>query len=72
MLRINTKCEESIVVDGQQLKDIMAFTYLENVVDTLGGTDKDALTKIIKARAAFLMLRKVWSSRELSFRINCV
>ena len=67
MLRRNTKCEEPNIVDGQQLEDVKDFTYLGSVVDTLGGTDKDALTRIDKARAAFLMLRKVWSSRELSF-----
>ena len=49
---------KNLSVDGQQLEDVKDFTYIGSVVDTLGGTDQDALTRIGKARAAFLMLKK--------------
>ena len=42
------------------------FTYLEGTVDTQGGTDADVRARICKALAAFLNLKKVWSSREPS------
>ena len=50
------------------MENVKEFSYLGSVVDTLGGTDKDTLTRIGKARAVFIMLRKVWASKELSVR----
>ena len=52
------------MVDGQPLESVKEFSYIGSVVDTLGGTDKDALTRIGKARAVFLMLKKVWASKS--------
>ena len=46
VLRMNTKCEEPIIVDGQQLENVKDLIYLESFVDTLAGTDKDTLTRI--------------------------
>ena len=56
------------MVEGQPLEKVKEFSYLGSVVDTLGGTDKDALTRFGKVRAVFIMLRKVWASKELSVR----
>ena len=56
--------------EGQSLENVREFSYLGSVVDTLGGTDKDALTRIGKARAVFIMLKKVWALKELSERTN--
>ena len=68
VLRINTTSEVPAVVEGQPLENVKEFPYLGSVVDTLGGTDKDALTRIGKARAVFIMLKKVWAPKELSVR----
>ena len=64
VLRINTTSEVPVVVDGQPLESVKEFSYIGSVVYTLWGTDKDALTKIGKARAVFLMLKKVWASKS--------
>lgn len=45
-----------------------AFTYLGSVIDKQGGTDADVKSRIGKARAAFLQLRNIWSSKELGLR----
>ena len=68
VLRINTTSEVPAVVEGQPLENVKEFPYLGNVVDTHGGTDKDALTRIGKARAVVIMLKKVWAPKELSVR----
>ena len=55
------------MVEGQPLENVKEFSYLGSVVDTLGGTDKDVLTRIGKARAVFIMLKKVWALKELLY-----
>ena len=68
VLRINTTSEVPVVVERQPLENVKEFSYLGSVVVTLRGTDKEALTRIGKARAVFIMLKKVWASKELSVR----
>ena len=58
------------MVEGQLLENVKEFPYLGSVVDTHGSTDKDALTRIGKARAVFIKLKKVWAPKELSVRTN--
>ena len=70
VLRINTTSEVPVVVEGQPLENVKEFSHLGSVEDTLGGTDKDALTRIGKGRAVFIMLKKVWASKELSVGSN--
>ena len=67
VLRINTTSKVPVVVEGQPLENVKEFSYLGSVVDTLGGTDNDALTRIGKARAVFIMLKKVWALKELLY-----
>ena len=57
VLRINTTSEVPVVVEGQPSENVKEFSCLGSVVDTLGGTDKDALTRLGKARAVFIMLK---------------
>ena len=59
VLRMNTTSEVPVVLEGQPLENVKEFSYLGSFVDTFGGTDKDALTRIGKARAVFIMLKKV-------------
>ena len=58
------------MVEGQPLENVKEFSYLGSVVDTLGGTDKDALTTIGKARAVFIMLKKVYGHRKTAICEN--
>ena len=45
-----------------------SFIYLGSVVDRQVGTDRDVTARIGKARAAFVMLKNIWASKEISTR----
>ena len=60
ILRINAG-----TIEEEELGEVASFIYLGSVTDKSGGTDTDVKTRIGKARSAFNMLKKVWSSREI-------
>ncbi|VDP37146.1 unnamed protein product [Schistosoma margrebowiei] len=66
VLRYNTACTNSITIDGKDLKDVKTFTYLGSIIDEQGGSDADVKARIGKARAAYLKLRNIWNSKQLS------
>ncbi|VDP34460.1 unnamed protein product [Schistosoma margrebowiei] len=66
VLQYNTACTNSITVDGEDLEDVKTFTYLGSIIDEHGGSDADVKARIGKARAAYLQLRKVCKSKQLS------
>jgi hypothetical protein len=53
---------------GSQLEEVDSFTYLGCVVDGLGGTEADIKARIGKARAAFIQLKNIWSSKEIRMK----
>ncbi|VDO59449.1 unnamed protein product [Schistosoma margrebowiei] len=59
-------CTNSITIDGKDLEDVKTFTYLGSIIDEHGGSDADVKARISKARAAYLQLRNVWNSKQLS------
>ncbi len=66
IMRLNATREEPVLLAGTPLEEVESFTYLGSIIDKKGGTDADVRVRIGKARAAFLQLKNVWSSRELS------
>ncbi|VDO84823.1 unnamed protein product [Schistosoma margrebowiei] len=66
ILRYNTACTNLITIDGEDLEDVKTFTYLCNIIDEQGGSDADVKARIGKARAAYLQLRNIWNSKQLS------
>ncbi|VDO97020.1 unnamed protein product [Schistosoma margrebowiei] len=48
------------------MEDVKTFTYLGSIIDEQGGCDADVKARIGKARAAYLQLRNVWNSKQLS------
>ena len=66
MMRINTSRTEPIRLGNNEIEDVTSFTYVGSIVDTTGGTDQDIKIRIGKARTAYIILRKIWNSRELS------
>ncbi|VDO61328.1 unnamed protein product [Schistosoma margrebowiei] len=48
------------------MEDVKPFTYLGSIIDEHGGFDADVKARIVKARAAYLQLRNVWNSKQLS------
>ncbi|VDO51637.1 unnamed protein product [Schistosoma margrebowiei] len=70
VLRYNTACINPITIDGEDLEDVKTFTYLGSIIDEQGGSDADVKARIGKARAAYLQLRNVWNSKQLSTNTN--
>ncbi|RTG89968.1 uncharacterized protein DC041_0008564 [Schistosoma bovis] len=66
ILRYNTTCTTPITVDGEDLEDVKTFTYLGSIIDEQGGSDADVKARIGKARAAYLQLKNIWNSKQLS------
>ncbi|VDP42185.1 unnamed protein product [Schistosoma margrebowiei] len=48
------------------MEDVKTFTYLGSIIDEHGGSDVDVEARIGKARAAYLQLRNIWNSKQLS------
>ncbi|VDP07018.1 unnamed protein product [Schistosoma margrebowiei] len=66
ILRYSTACTDPITIDGEDLEDVKTFTYLGSIIDDHGGSDADVKARIGKARAAYLQLRNIWNSKQLS------
>ena len=66
VLKVNALSENPIKLADEALEEVESFIYLGNIVNGQGGTDADVRTRIGKARAAFLQLKNVWASRDLS------
>ncbi|VDP18325.1 unnamed protein product [Schistosoma margrebowiei] len=66
------KAENSIPItlDGKTLEDVESFTYLGSIIDEQGGSDADVKARIGKARTAFLQLKNIWNSKQLSTNIK--
>ncbi|VDP06280.1 unnamed protein product [Schistosoma margrebowiei] len=66
VLRYNTECTNPITIDGENLEDVKTFTYLGSIIDEQSVSDADVKARIGKARAAYLQLRNIWNSNQLS------
>ena len=64
-MRTNTTSKDPIMLDENVLEEVDTFTYLGSVINKKGGTDADVKARIGKARAAFLQLKDIWSSKIL-------
>ena len=72
VLRINSKCKNTILIDDQELKEVDKYNYPgANVRKQVGGGD-DIVNKIRKARVSFVKLKQIWSSNiyTLIFKLN--
>ncbi|CAH8542131.1 unnamed protein product [Schistosoma haematobium] len=66
ILQYNTQCTNPITIDGEDLEDVKTFTYLGSIIDEQGGSDANVKARIGKARAAYLQLKNIWNSKQLS------
>ncbi|VDO52926.1 unnamed protein product [Schistosoma margrebowiei] len=57
-------------LDGETLEDVEFFTYLGSIIDEQGGSDADVKARIGKAKVAFLQLKNIWNSKQLSTNIK--
>ena len=68
LMKINTTANTPVTVDGEPIREVHSFIYLGSAVDRQGGTDRDVTARIGKARAAFVMLKNIWSSKKIRTR----
>ncbi|VDP51154.1 unnamed protein product [Schistosoma curassoni] len=66
VLKFKAENSNPITLDGETLEDVESFTYLGSIIDKQGGSDADVKTRICKARVAFLQLKNIWDSKQLS------
>ncbi|VDP63904.1 unnamed protein product [Schistosoma curassoni] len=66
VLRYNTACTNPITIDGEDLEDVKFFTYLGSIIDEHGGSDAHVKARINKTSAAYLQLKNIWNSKQLS------
>ncbi|VDO98374.1 unnamed protein product [Schistosoma margrebowiei] len=70
ILRYNTACTNRITIDEEALEDVKTFTHLGSMIDEHRGSDSDVKARIGKARAAYLQLKYIWKSKQLSTNIK--
>ncbi|VDO76002.1 unnamed protein product [Schistosoma margrebowiei] len=66
ILPYNTPCNNRITLDGEAFEDVNSFTYLGNIIDEHGGSDAYLKAWICNARAAYLQLKNICNSKQLS------
>lgn len=64
-MRINTRNNQQLVVNGQEIEQVDKFQYLGSMVTKSGGTDEDIMQRIRKAKGAFAQLTPVWRSNKI-------
>ncbi|VDO51827.1 unnamed protein product [Schistosoma margrebowiei] len=70
VLEFKTENSNPITLDGETLEDVESFTYLGSIIDEQEGSDADVKAGISKARTAFLQLKNIWNSKQLSANIK--
>ncbi|VDP03592.1 unnamed protein product [Schistosoma curassoni] len=70
VLKYNTGNTNPIIPDGETLEDVESSTYLGSIIDGQGESDADVKARIGKAMAAFLQLKNIWNSKQLSTNIK--
>ena len=61
-MRLNTKINRPIRIDGQELEDVDEFTYYGSKVTKVGVASEVIKSRLQKAISAFLSLNQVWKS----------
>ncbi|VDO75936.1 unnamed protein product [Schistosoma mattheei] len=75
----NTACNNPITIDVETLEDVETFTYLVSIINEHGVSDANMKTRIGNARTAYLQLKNICNSKQLSvkqhqtqnFQYNC-
>ncbi|VDP26961.1 unnamed protein product [Schistosoma margrebowiei] len=70
VLKFKAENNNPITLDCETLENVESFTYLGSIIDEQGGSDADAKARIGKERTAFLQLKNIWNSKQLSTNIK--
>ncbi|VDP49754.1 unnamed protein product [Schistosoma curassoni] len=64
--KYNVENTNPITLDDETLEDVKSHTYLGSIINEQGGSDADVKGRIGKVRAAFLQLKNIWNSKQLT------
>ncbi|VDO81178.1 unnamed protein product [Schistosoma margrebowiei] len=70
VVKYNTENSNPITLHGETLENIESFTYLGSIIDEQVGSNADVKARIVKATVAFLQLKNIWNSKQLSTNIK--
>ncbi|RTG81912.1 uncharacterized protein DC041_0005420 [Schistosoma bovis] len=70
VLKFKAENSNPNTLERETLEDVESFTYLGSIIDEQGGSDVDVKARIGKARVAFLQLKNIWDSKQLSTNIK--
>jgi len=68
LLRINSRNNGVVEVNGRGIEDVDRFVYLGATVSKEGRGTEDIHNRVVKARGIFLKLKKIWSSNSIRRR----
>ena len=68
LLRINSRSNDAVEVNGQGIEDVHQFVYRGATVSKEDGGTQDIHNSEVKAKGVFLRLKKNWSSNSISRR----
>ncbi|VDP42701.1 unnamed protein product [Schistosoma margrebowiei] len=66
VLKFKAENSDPITLDGETLENVESFKYLGSIIDEQGGSDADVNERTGKSRTAFLQLKNIWNSKQLS------
>lgn len=74
ILKIKSSSKDPVMLNGSALEEVQSFTYLGSGIDQQGGTDVHFKPRTGKARAAYIQLKNIWSSKRhvLDSRSTCL
>ena len=68
LMKMNTTANAPVTFGGEPIREMESFVYLGSVVDQQEDTGRDVTLIIFKARAAFVMLKNIWTSGGISVK----
>ena len=66
VIRINSRNDDRIYIDGEEVEDVDKFVYLGATLTKLGRGMGDMENRISKGRNAYSQLSKIWSSNKIN------
>jgi hypothetical protein len=65
-MRINGKTIEGIEIEGETTEELNELCYLGSIITKYGEAESDVNVRINTAKGAFVLLRQLWRSKDIS------
>ena len=70
IMRLNSKSQHPISINGTSLEDVDKFVYLGSEVGGYSGAESDISRRLCLARGAFVKLKPVWNSTAYQYNLT--